>query len=889
MEVNLSSEYYIIKIKQLFCFFLFLPTLLFSQNSINGVIKDSSNNLIEGANIIVKTEDNNTLAFGTSNNQGNFSIKINSGGFVLKISYLGYKTVTQSIEMKNEDLNLQPIILIESNTELDEVILKAENNGVVQKGDTTQYIIEKFLNGTEENLKDVITNLPGLDINEKGKITANGKEIDRLLIDGENLYKRQHQLATDNVSSEMIKDIELIRNYKDFESIQQHKKTGITALNVNIKDDFKNKFTGNFEVFGGLKDKYKINSPLFNFNKHIKFSLITNSNNIGDSPMSIEDYFSLTEPDIKASDKGNSKVVFSNLDDLPRFLSSGINVKSKTNNFATLSTIFNPTNKIKIDFYSIFNNSNQKENFYKNILLNPSINPIEINETNTVKEKNYFGIFQLKSIYKANKNTIVTLKTNLNLDNTERTNQIENTSINNSNFIKEKSNPKKLLFNSELSLKKNINSNTLTSSLFFNYVKNRNQNSINANNQFLDLDFNNNIFSIDQSFKKESKENGFGINYTINKKKTSIDIFTNTSLVIDKLVSNVINQTGFNNDLSQNSLLSSTGSNFTLKINKVLNYTIGLSYNYVSNKFNKSPNTSNYLGINSSIKAVFNSNNIGQLSYNYSSSIPTIDNLIQQYIIKDYRNLIINDDVKPNSLFPYHQLNFNHFIFKPKTKFSLIFNTSYNFKEKSIDNNIINTNDLTVTKNRITDKDQMFSTFLFFDKEFKKTPFSFSGSVSYNSSEKNYFQNDVISPFKSENISSIIKIKSKFKKSPIHLDFGFKYSKDIYNNNANESILLVRQPYFNLNGNITKELFWNLNSTHTNYHTSNSKRDLFSLSPRLRFSKQKSNWEFNLIGNNILNLSNQNIIENNSSQSYFEQRVTSILDGYVIFGAKMNF
>lgn len=364
MVINLSSEYYIKKLSSLSAF-LFLPTLLISQNSINGVIKNSSENLIEGANIIVKTNNNKTVAFGTSNNQGHFSIKINSGNFLLKISYLGYKTVTQNIEIKNEDLILQPIILIESNTELDEVILKAENNGIVQKGDTTQFIIEKFLNGTEENLKDVINNLPGIDINEKGKITANGKEIDRLLIDGENLYKRQHQLATDNVSSEMIKNIELIRNYKDFESIQQNKKTGITALNVNIKDDFKNKFTGNFEVFGGFKDKYKINSPLFNFSKKIKFSLIINSNNLGDSPMNMEDYFSLINSHTEESNKGNSKVIFSNINDLPRFLSSGINVKSKTNNFATLSTIFNPTNKIKIDFYSIFNNSNQKKNFIK--------------------------------------------------------------------------------------------------------------------------------------------------------------------------------------------------------------------------------------------------------------------------------------------------------------------------------------------------------------------------------------------------------------------------------------------------------------------------------------------------------------------------------------------
>jgi hypothetical protein len=864
--------------------------LLTSQNTINGVIIDINTNVIEGATIIIKTVDkNNTIAFGISDKQGRFSIKTGSGKFLLKISYLGYKTITQSIEMKNESVSLQTIVLVENSTELDEVILKAENNGIIQRGDTTTYKIEKFLNGNEENLKDIIGNLPGLGINDKGKITANGKEIDRLLIDGENLYKRQHQLATDNISSEMVKNIELIRNYKDFESLHQKEKTGVTALNIKIKDDFKNKFTGNIEMYSGFKDKYKMNIPIFNFNKKIKFSLILNSNNLGDSPIKIEDYFSLVNSDTRNSNNKNSKVVFSNLNDLPRFLSSGINVNSKINNFITLSSIFNPTDKLKVDFYSIFNNSNQKEIFSKNILLNPSISSIEINEKNNIKEKNYFGVMRLKSIYKINSNNVFSFITNLSIDNTKQIKNIENYSNNDFNFIKEEHIPENLLFNSVISLKKNINSNTLSSNLFFLYNRNRNRNTINSNRVFLDLDFDNNNFLITQFLKKDSKEMGFGINYTIKKSKTIIDVFTNTSLVNDKLSSYVNNQSGFNNKLALNRFLSSAGTNFTFKINKKFSYTIGLNYNYISSKFNELYTTSNYLGVKSSIEAVFSSNNIGQLSYSFSNSVSTIDNLLEQYLIKDYRNIIINEDVKSNILFPFHQLNFSYFIFKPKAKFSFILNASFNFKEKSINNNIISSTNIISSKNTLTNKNQIFSSFLFFDKELKKKPFLFSGSISFNTSRKNYFQNYSKSTFKNKNISNILKIKSKFKESLIHFDLGYKYSKDIYNNNNTKSILLIRQPYLNLNGNVTKNIFWKLNSTYTDYISSDSKRNLFSLSPSLRFTKPKSNWEFNLIGNNVLNLSNQDIIKNNSSQSYFEQRITSILDGYVVLGAKIKF
>ncbi|TYC12907.1 carboxypeptidase-like regulatory domain-containing protein [Bizionia gelidisalsuginis] len=452
--------------KQLFCFFLFVPALLISQTNIDGNIKDTNNTPINGANIILKKTDTDEIAtFTTSNAKGYFNLQTETGNYTLKISALGFETIIKNIELKNTTLSLNNITLIENSTALEEVIINAENNGVVQKGDVTQYKIEKFLNGTEESLKDVITRLPGLDINENGKITANGKEIDRLLIDGENLYKKQHQLATENINSEMVKNAELIRNYKDFESISTNDKTGITALNINIKEEFKNKFTGNFETHLGFKDKYKVNASLFNFNKRVKFSLIPSSNNLGESTMSIHDYYALTDTDVRSNLNNESKVTFSKLEDLPRFLNSNNNVAAKSNNFVTISSIANLSDKIKLDFYGIFNTAEQEENYSRELLFKSPQNLDEINENNKIIEKNYFAVLQLKSIYKPNKNSVLTLNNYINIDNTTQDKDIEN--LTNEKYIntKETNKPKKINFNSEINYSKNINSNTFTSSL----------------------------------------------------------------------------------------------------------------------------------------------------------------------------------------------------------------------------------------------------------------------------------------------------------------------------------------------------------------------------------------------------------------------------------------
>jgi len=189
----------------------------------------------------------------------------------------------------------------------------------------------------------------------------------------------------------------------------------------------------------------------------------------------------------------------------------------------------------------------------------------------------------------------------------------------------------------------------------------------------------------------------------------------------------------------------------------------------------------------------------------------------------------------------------------------------------------------------LIDKYQFFTTFFFLEKGFKSIPFAATSSFSYETSKKNYFLDDINTLFKSQNVSSIISIKSKFKKSFIHFNLGYRFSHDIYNNSGNKSKNFINQPSLLLKGALLSTLSWKLNFQHTKYKTFNNQRKLFSISPEFRFSKTKSNWEYKLTGNNILNLNNQSIIENRSNTNFTEQRISSILSGYILFGAKFKF
>jgi hypothetical protein len=131
------------------------------------------------------------------------------------------------------------------------------------------------------------------------------------------------------------------------------KKKGITALNIKIKEDFKNKITRQVEGHLGYKQKQKINVSIFNFRKETKTSIITNFNNLGETPIGLEDYFNLLENEDDTN--ANNQVTFTNPNEIPRFLSSLNNVSFKKNTFTTISSIVKPTKKIKIDFFVILN------------------------------------------------------------------------------------------------------------------------------------------------------------------------------------------------------------------------------------------------------------------------------------------------------------------------------------------------------------------------------------------------------------------------------------------------------------------------------------------------------------------------------------------------------
>ena len=156
-------------------------SFIFSQVRFDGVVTDSLGNAIMGANVIAIEKDTKILdGFGISNDAGYYKISLKKNtDYNIKVSFIGFKQV--EFDLNVSEASEKNIILEEQAEALDEVELVYEMP-VTIKGDTIVYNADSFNTGSEKKLGDVLKNLPGIEINDDGRIVVEGKEITKITI-----------------------------------------------------------------------------------------------------------------------------------------------------------------------------------------------------------------------------------------------------------------------------------------------------------------------------------------------------------------------------------------------------------------------------------------------------------------------------------------------------------------------------------------------------------------------------------------------------------------------------------------------------------------------------------------------------------------------------------
>lgn len=195
----------------LIVFFVFKSASIAAQ--IQGKLVDEQNASLEYATAALFKNEDATLVTGVvSDENGIFKIEnIKKGTYYLEVSFLGYKKKKLnniSIENNKQRLNLGTIQLV-LGTQLNEVIVKAERNTVINKIDRQVFETSTFKNTQGGTGVDVLRNLPSVSIDSQGAISVRGSKGFVALLNGKPIQGDASNLIA-QLPANAIKRIEII-------------------------------------------------------------------------------------------------------------------------------------------------------------------------------------------------------------------------------------------------------------------------------------------------------------------------------------------------------------------------------------------------------------------------------------------------------------------------------------------------------------------------------------------------------------------------------------------------------------------------------------------------------------------------------------------------------
>jgi hypothetical protein len=278
------------RISVLFLLFLFPLFIVAQEAELSGrVIDKKTSDTLSGVRVMLLSPADSSIITGASTDEeGFYSLNVSPGKYIVKVTLFSYNDDIKPIQLAAGKTTLD-IKLSSDATLIDEVNVEAKAIRVEQKGDTTQYNADAFKTNPDATVEDLVTKMPGITV-ENGVVKAQGEQIKKVFIDGEEFFGEDAAAALKNLPAEIVSKIQIYDNESD-----QAKFTGISdgneakALNIVTKTGKNQGQFGKIYAGYGYPNLYLAGANINIFKGSSKISIIGMSNNINQQNFSSED------------------------------------------------------------------------------------------------------------------------------------------------------------------------------------------------------------------------------------------------------------------------------------------------------------------------------------------------------------------------------------------------------------------------------------------------------------------------------------------------------------------------------------------------------------------------------------------------------------------------
>ncbi|WP_286856811.1 MULTISPECIES: outer membrane beta-barrel protein [Sphingobacterium] len=233
-------------------------SISYAQHRLVGTVVDGKDQakLHQASVALLNPRDSILIKFDRTKENGTFQIaNLDTGVYKIVVSYPQYADLVKDIHITAKDYDIGLIALSKAALLLEEV----QVNGripVVIKGDTIEYDAGSFKVEKDAKVDDLLRVLPGITIDGTGKITAQGKEVKKVLLDGEEFFGDDPTLITKNIRSDMVSKVQVYEKKSDLAV-----RTGVDdgertqTIDIKLKEDKKKGMFGQ-AIAGAGTDKY---------------------------------------------------------------------------------------------------------------------------------------------------------------------------------------------------------------------------------------------------------------------------------------------------------------------------------------------------------------------------------------------------------------------------------------------------------------------------------------------------------------------------------------------------------------------------------------------------------------------------------------------------------
>ena len=854
-----------------------------SQQTIEGTVTEEiGKEPIPNTSILIKNaKDSLLIDYTHTNANGNYTIQLTKDldsvfietSIISHLSKIQILILNQNKKIYTLNFSLKPRI-----TELEEIYIEGKKEPIVVKKDTTVYNIIQFKDGSERVVEDLLKKLPGISIADNGVIKFKGKQVTRVLFDGDNVFNDNYSIGTKNIDSEIVESVQAIEDYNSNPLLKGIKSSEDVAVNLILKKG-ETDISGNAEIGLGHNDKRLIKANIISVSKKLKGFSTISYNNIGEnySPYNfISNIFELSKIN-EIKQRTNNLVNNSGFNS-----SLPINRISVNENFyGSINSLFKINEKASFRVnYDLFKDKLKRNELY-NTFYNFDDSELSILNTEYIIKKPLINTLEFEFIYNINKKSLLTSVGKWDSQSIKKS----SFGLNNNSSFPNSTKSNDVFLKNDIEYTYRIDAKNvfqLSSKISSNDIP-QNVDVLYENNDYKQVvDFKKNYFNFQVSSLSKIKENELAFDLGYDFAENFIDSKLDGVDVSNQFLANnyYYKSTKFYANLKY--IFRAINWRFISQLKNDL-YDIKLSD---TNLETSSTETFYNIQPKFSINYYLNKESHIYWDYTLSNNLPKANNVYSGLILINNRALLNN--IFSFNLFNNHSTTFGYRVNDFYNLFQFNAFGKYNFRKYGHINQLnidedtsFYTSIVDITNNKGLDFGVELEKYI----HFFKTTFNFDSSYSINEYQ-NIINNSELRNNKSKTFSGQFEIRTGFK---ANLNFE---NKILVTNNVFSNLSGTTNSFTLFQNDFTTKYMLNdfqfiLNSQYFNPDLSKkTSGDLF-LDLQLRYKSKKSNIEYQIKSNNLLNKKIYRNIDNSDfSTSIFEH---NLVERFILFSIDFRF